>query len=397
MRRTMMIVTALVLGAGSVQASEVRFSGSLGGEMRTFVEQPQFPNQLEHAQPSLSITPEVAYDTPSGAHQFRLAPFLRLDSRDDQRTHVDIREAFWRYVGQDWEVLLGVNKVFWGVTESRHLVNIINQIDFVEDIDEEDHLGQPMLNLATQREWGRLDLFTLPRFRERTFPGEIGRLRFRLPVDTDAPEFESSMKEWHVDHALRYSHYIGDWDVGAYVFYGTGREPRFVPNANGTRLTPFYDLITQGGLDVQYTHGPWLWKFEGIVRDGQGSTFGAAVAGVEYTLFQVFDTAADLGLLFEYLYDGRDPQEAPVTFFEDDLFFGTRLAFNDIHDTAVLVGGIIDREDQSTALFVEAERRLGQQWKLELESRAFVNAGRTNPLSGFRQDSFITVRLSFGF
>ncbi len=304
MRLDIAILTVLLLAAGSGRAGEVRFSGSLGAEMRTFVEQPQFRNQLDHFQPSLIINPELAYGTDSRLHQFRLVPFLRLDSQDDQRTHFDIREAYWRYVGQDWEVLLGVNKVFWGVTESRHLVNIINQIDFVEDIDEEDHLGQPMLNLAIQQDWGRLGLFTMPRFRERTFPGEDGRLRFSLPVDTDAAEFESSAKEWHVDHALRYSHFSGEWDFGAYVFYGTGREPRFLPNASVTRLTPFYDIITQGGLDVRYTHDAWLWKFEGIVRDGQGPTFGAAVGGFEYTVFQILETSADLGLLFEYHYDG---------------------------------------------------------------------------------------------
>jgi len=397
MRQYLTILLASVLGVGTAQAGEIRFSGSLGAEMRTFLEQPQFPNQLEHAQPSLSILPEVAYDTEDGAHQFRLSPFLRLDSRDSARTHVDLREAYWRYAKEDWEILLGVNKVFWGVTESRHLVNVINQIDFVEDIDEEDHLGQPMVNVSTQQEWGRLDLFTLPRFRERTFPGEDGRLRFRLPVDTDAAEYESGLAEWHVDHALRYSHYIGNWDIGAHVFYGTSREPRFVPNAALTRLTPVYDLMTQGGLDVQYTHGPWLWKFEGIVRDGQGPIFGAAVGGVEYTVHQAFETAADIGLLFEYLYDGRNPQSAPITFYDDDLFIGTRLAFNDIHDTAVLVGGIIDREDQSTVLFIEAERRLGERWKLELESRIFMNVDRANRISSFRRDSFVTVHLSFGF
>ncbi len=97
------------------------------------------------------------------------------------------------------------------------------------------------------------------------------------------------------------------------------------------------------------------------------------------------------------MMDGREKQDAPITFFENDLFFGTRLALNDIDNTAVLLGGIIDREDQSTALFVEAERRVGQNWKLELESRAFVNVKRANRLSSFSQDSFITVRLSRGF
>ena len=38
---------------------------------------------------------------------------------------------------------------------------------------------------------------------------------------------------------------------------------------------------------------------------------------------------------------------------------GARLALNDVQDTQALVGAIVDREDGSTALSVEAERRLG--------------------------------------
>ena len=60
-----------------------------------------------------------------------------------------------------------------GVTESRHLVDVLNQVDGVEDIDEEDRLGQPMINISTQRDWGSVDLFVLPGFRERTFAGQM--------------------------------------------------------------------------------------------------------------------------------------------------------------------------------------------------------------------------------
>ena len=44
-------------------------------------------------------------------------------------------------------LLVGAAKVFWGTAESRHLVDIINQTDAVEDIDEEDKLGQPMVKV----------------------------------------------------------------------------------------------------------------------------------------------------------------------------------------------------------------------------------------------------------
>ncbi len=388
---------ALAFAAGAAVAGEFELSGSLAGEVRSFVQKPKFPGQFSHFQPSLAITPELRYDSDDRRHQMSLVPFLRLDAQDDQRTHADLREGYWRYIGDDWEALVGVDTVFWGVTESRHLVNVINQIDQVEDIDQVDFLGQPMVNLASQQDWGRLDVFVLPGFRERTFPGRKGRLRTALPVDEDAAEFDSDLEQAHVDVAARYAHFFGDWDVGAYYFYGTGREPRLVPNATATRLEPRYDLIHQGGLDLQYTQDAWLWKLEAIVREGQGGVFAAAVGGFEYTFFQVFESAADLGLLAEYLYDGRDEDKAPPTSFNNDFFVGTRLALNDVQDTTALLGAVVDVEDRSTALFVEAERRLGDSWKLELESRLFLGVSDSNPLNAFEDDDFVVLRLSYFF
>jgi hypothetical protein len=229
-------------------------------------------------------------------------------------------------------------------------------------------------------------------FRDRTFPGRVGRLRTPLPVDTDNPEYESGAGKDHVDMALRYSHYLGDWDLGASVFHGTGREPRLRINTTGTALIPIYDQITQAGADLQYTREAWLWKFEGILRSGQGKTFGATVAGFEYTLYQLNESALDLGLLVEYLYDGRD-FDAPPTIYNNDIFAGARLTLNDIQDTAILVGAVVDAEDQSTVFSIEAERRLGERWKIEVESRWFINVGRDNLLESVRDDDYLTLRL----
>ena len=77
----------------------------------------------------------------------------------------------------DWELRLGIGKVFWGVTESRHLVDTINQSDGVEDIDGEAKLAQPMATLSWIRDWGVVELLVLPYFRERTFAGVEGRPR----------------------------------------------------------------------------------------------------------------------------------------------------------------------------------------------------------------------------
>ena len=386
----------LVAFSGLTHAGEGTVSGSVAGEFRLFPEEPSRPEQFGWAQPSLILAPEFRYRTESRNDRFSFTPFVRLDGVDGNRTHFDIREAYWLHRGDGWDLTAGLDKVFWGVAESRHLVDVINQTDFVEDIDEEDKLGQPMVNLNLQRSWGTVGLFLLPGFRERTFPDESGRPAFPLPVDTDNPVYESSSGRKHVDFALRYSHFFGAFDMGASFFRGTGREPRLVADSKGERLIPHYDLISQGGLDVQYTRDAWLFKFESIVREGHGKTFGALVGGFEYTIYQLLAGSADLGLLVEYQFDGRD-ETAPLTLADDDLFVGARLAWNDPQDTALLAGAIIDRQNGSTLISIEAERRLGNNFKIEFEGRFFVNSAVVDPSYFFRNDSFLTLRFAHFF
>ena len=367
--------------------------------------EPLYPDQLDNWQPSLTIEPDIRWESEDGKHQFVVIPYVRLDAQDPERTHGDLREGYYRYVSDDdWTLLIGAAKVFWGTTESRHLVDIINQTDAVEDIDEEDKLGQPMVQLSLLKDWGQLDLFILPGFRDRTFPGPDGRLRFELPIDTDNAIFERENRRATVDYAARYSNFFGNWDVGLSVFHGTSREPRFAISADGAELLPVYDKITQGGVDIQYTTGPLLFKGEAIVRAGQGDTFFASVAGLEYTFYQVLGKSWDLGLLTEYLYDGRDDgfiaepfgfaTEAPFTIFQNDVFAGARLALNDTQNSSFLTGVTIDADDQTTAMFIEAERRLAENWTIEFESRLFFNVDPNNLVDAFRDDDFMTFRLT---
>lgn len=397
-------------------AGEWDVSGEISGELRYFPAGGLYPGQFDHWQPSITAMPEIRWTSGDEKHQFVFIPFARLDGQDDARTHVDLREGYYRYNAEaGWSLTLGAAKVYWGRAESRHLVDIVNQSDSVEDIDDEDKLGQPMANLTLVEEWGKIDFFLMSGFRDRTFSGEGGRLRFGLVVDTDAAIFEADARRNAIDAAIRYSHYLGDWDFGIAGFYGTSREPRLAIDAANARLLPVYDRIVQGSIDVQYTKDAWLWKAEAIVREGQGDTFFAAVAGVEYTLYQVFGGGADLGLLAEYLHDGRDDgivfesfadapalgalavAAAPFTILEDDIFAGARYALNDPQDTSALAGVIVDASDGTMAMSIEAQRRLGQSWTAEFEARLFFNVDPANIASAFADDDFLTFRLTRNF
>ncbi len=344
---------------------------------------------------SAALQPEYRHRRENSKDEFTFIPFVRLDQQDRERSHGDIRELAWVKVDETYEWRVGVRKVFWGVTESQHLVDIVNQTDLVENIDAEAKLGQPMVNFSAIRSWGMFDIFILPYFRERTFPGRNGRLRPELVVDTDQATYESSRGRRHVDYALRWSKSFSGVDIGVSRFYGTSRDPRLLLGSNGAGtpvLIPRYDLIHQTGVDVALTAGSWLWKLEAIHRSGPSASYTASTTGFEYTFSNVFNSAIDLGVLAEYLYDERG--HTATTPFQDDIFAGLRLAFNDAQSSELLVGTIQDRRSHARFFNVETSRRLGSLWKLSLQARAFTHIPVNDPLFGMRQDDYLQIELA---
>lgn len=392
---------AASMPAGAV---DMKLSGNIDAQWRVFLRDGLLPPQHETAA-SFSLEPEFYFDFDNGNESITFTPFYRRDQYDDERTHADIRELNWQKVFEDFELRIGISKVYWGVTESIHLVDIINQTDAVEDIDGEDKLGQPMIRFSTQQDWGLLDVFVLPGFRERTFAGIEGRPRPPILIDGDAAVYEDPDKEDHVDYAVRLLNYWGDWEVGLSWFKGTGREPeRYVPVAFSSGqpsvFAPYYAQIDQIGLTVQALIEAWTWKLEAISRKSDAQHFNAFAAGFEYTFVGVNDSSTDVGVVIEYLYDQRDglstnPAALVTSPFQNDITTAFRFTLNDIQSSEVLLGLITDVEDQTVAAFIEASRRLGNSFKAELELRTFSNTVPGRPLYSFRDDDFIQLTLGW--
>ncbi len=396
MKRLLSIV--LLVGAASpatAQESPWDMSANLELQTRYFTQDAAFPRQDGDAL-QWSLAGELELRWRGDDSRTSIIGYARFDNTDDERSLFDFREAYWAKEGDGYELLIGLNTVFWGVTESVHLVDIINQTDFVSDIDGEDKLGQPMVNLELQRDWGLLSLYVLPTFRERTFAGLDGRFRTPFDLLIDDAQYESSDEENNVDFAVRYSHYFGDVDVGLSYFTGTSREPRFVIDDAALpllRFVPFYDDISQVGVDVQLTRDAWLWKLEAISRDARFGQIFAAVAGVEYTFYQVADSDADVGVLVEYQYDDRDARE-PLTLADNDVFLGARLAMNDIQDTAVLAGLSYDSDTGETFYNIEGERRIGNNWFFELRARLFTGSDPGDAAFFVSRDDYIQLQIA---
>ena len=382
---------------GAKSKVEKEFELELEAEYRYFFDDASFPNQKDHF-PAFSIQPEYSIQWNGGRESINAIGFFRLD-RDDARTHGDIRELYYQKAKGNWELSIGAKKIYWGVAESNHLVDIINQTDQVETFDGEQKLGQPMVQYTyVTNKYGTFDFFYLPFHRRRTFAGKYGRLRFGDVIENDDLNYESGANEFRQDLAFRWSHYIGIADFAISHFYGNGREPLFVFLPDGS-IDPFYPVINQTGLELQLTHGAFLWKFEGINRTSdnraieKAQDFMAIAAGLEYTFGNIDGNGLDIGLLGEYLYDERD--EFALTALQNDVFFGSRIAFNDSHDTSILFGGIADLDKNTKIFSMEASRRVASSWTAEIEGRFFADVDEDELIfSQFQQDSFLRISIS---
>ena len=393
--------------------------GEASVEAILFPEDPLYPGQ-DHNSVSFAIEPTGTLewngvDALGGADiTATVRPFLRIDPQDQERTHLDFREAKLDLRFGETDVTLGSDIVFWGKTEVDQLVDIVNQVDAVEGTDGEDKLGQPMVAVRRIVELGdfsgQASAFYFPYFRERTFLGEESRLRSGIVIDGDDARYETGGDEWTPSFAARLAGFYGDIDAGVHVFHGLSRDPAFeVSRADiitsplgvqvvPTELRPVYGRITQVGFDGQYTAGATLWKAEAIGRFDQRNLafekedYAAAIAGVEHTLYGIADSNADLGLIAEYAYDSRGSRA--LTPFENDLVLGARLGLNDAQDTSALFTAAVDTETQETVLRLEGERRLGDSFKLEVVGQAFLNTDEDSLAHALRDDHSLRITLS---
>ena len=399
-----LVLASLLFSFGAATA-EFEVAGKLGAESRYFFKQGQLDEQLSHAQLSAFVEPELYWAWNDGDDSLTFKPFLRIDGQDDERSHSDIREFSYVHVSDDWEFRAGIRREFWGVTEFQHLVDVINQTDAVEDVDGEDKLGQQMLNLSMVNDFGVVDLYLLPGFRERTFSGEKGRLRTPIIVDTGNAKYESSAGKEHLDFAIRWSDSIGDFDIGSYWFHGTNREPVLMPSSQPlsedelTRtpqtLQPYYQQMDQVGIDFQATKGDWLWKLESIYRHTDIESFTAVQAGFEYTLIGIFDSTVDVGLLMEYGWDSRG--ETSLTSrganVQNDVFVGNRIAFNDVQSSEILLGYGRDMQHNSSSFLLEASRRFGDNVKISLDLRIYQSDEPFDPLYYVKKDDHLQLSI----
>lgn len=312
-------------------------------------------------------------------HQsFTVEPFVRLDLLADGRSEIDLRDLYWLGAWGSWEITAGIRQLFWGVTESRHLVDQINQRSPVASPQGYEKLGQPVVSVAFLADWGNLELLFLPVHRTPRFVGRSSHLWSDLRVVHERSVYEASNKLRPGAYG-RWSHTLNDLDLGLTLFHGTARDARFESVGDSVWI-PHYDIVERAALDLQWTVRQWLVKIEAMVQRAEADRYNAVVGGVE---FAPADFAA---LMVEYSYDSRGSRATMS--FENDLFVGGQLI---AQDGLLRAGVFVDSRTGTVIATATLAYRLGATTSLGVEARGFRGERSSQPGQAWRLDPYLSA------
>ena len=105
-------------------------------------------------------------------------------------------------------------------------------------------------------------------------------------------------------------------------------------------------------------------------------------------------------MLGEWNYDGRGrnatPSRSPNTL-ENDFFFATRLAFNDVQSTEIVASFLGDAGRSTRALSAELDRRISDRLSLNIEAIHLLSIDKADIHYDTRRDSFVDLSLMYNF
>lgn len=386
-----LLLTATFIAAATLSSLNVAASTSNNTEItintRYFSEASQSQKSTDTA---IQLTHTIDQKTDNGYWQF--SPFVQYSSHDDTRRHVDIRELFLNGYKDSLEWKIGISREYWGVVESRRLVDIINQRDLSTDFDGETVLGQPLLSISAQTDIGLFEQFILPCYRPLNLGNKKSRLNF-TPYSFEQPNDLSCHSTSQIfDWATRWSHSFNDTDIALSHFNGTQRMPDIIIGQDNNPAL-IYRNIRQTSLELLSIIDSWIFKLEATNRSTSIDSSAASVGGFEYTLPNIIGNKEDLGLLLEYQYD-----QANNSANDNDAFLGFRWVENDIEGTELLFGILMDTKDNSSrSISIEYKSRLTNDLSLTASGHLFSSGDASNPVSLLKNEDHLSISLSYYF
>lgn len=399
MRISLTVICLMIAVMRQGMAAEIESYGEAAIAYTHYTKTAPAPHQ-DSATGRLYLSPVL--DVYQGEALVRIAPDMRVVGGHD--AEVDWQESYINLpvdlAATSLSVTAGSDILFWGKTEIYNPSDIINTSDFRAGLRQAEKRGMPMVRVSGAVGSGELSLLIMPIFQPNLYPYRTSRENLPLAVADSHNLYAQGTCKNCMSLATRWEGYIGNTDIGLSYFDGTGREPTLAVGAD-MRMVPTYHAIRQTGIDVQHILGETLIKADLIQRSGQPDHHGkirdytALSTGIEHTLYGIFDSNADAGLLAEAAFDSRGVNSHNS--FQRDVFGGVRFTLNDIDDSSILAMIGYDMDYQSRSLTLSGERRLADG--LVASASLYVPRGmaKDRHSSAFTKSESIAIALSYSW
>lgn len=198
------------------------------------------------------------------------------------RTFIELREAYFDYAGENWDLRAGRQIIIWGVSDGIRITDIIAPMDFTEFLAREyDDIRMPVdaVKLRFFRENTKLELVFVPVFQSYIYPVDpenpwsIVPDAGNGPVVSVAPDKGPEPKLKNSEVGGKISFYFAGMDASLSALHTWNKMPVFqtVLSAGMDSLTliPEYHRLTMTGFDLSKPLGSLVVRGEGGFFNGE--------------------------------------------------------------------------------------------------------------------------------
>ena len=275
------------------------------------------------------------------------------DREDKKRRYIDLQELNYTFSYGDYDFSVGKSIKFWGSLELHNPTDIFNQKDILDDITDKDKkLGSWNISASKYIDDDELSLIVKLKESYQDY-SRVGYTKY----------FKSEKSKYRPTIFLKYSGSEGDRDF-AYILmsgYDSFRDTIFDKGELKSYLYLANKFLTYQTL----VQGDTIYKAEFAYTDVKNyqtiKDYYEYGLGVEKTFYSVWDKK-DLGVLAEFYKSNINRK----IIFQNDLFIGARLSFNDTASSEIVGGVIRDFDSDKNSYSLEVKKRIFDKYMLNI-------------------------------
>lgn len=346
-----------------------------------------------------------------GGFTTALRGYGRVDSKDKDRNHLVVEDAYGSYIFGDegrFKLLAGWKLFNWSAMEAFHPADVVNSKNFDGEIENLEKKGELTLEGEFVVGDGTLNLYFWPRVESPIFPSSRSRtgvnfgVEFQDSVWVDGTDTQSN-SSWQSQWGIRFNQTIGDLDFSLQYLDHFDRVHPLLGYSNGIsfggsevpsnqlELRPHFYRVKEVGGTLSYGYEDYLIKAEGSYREYEDEfqtltpitttsferrspkDHGELALGLERIVS--FDSVEhEATIIFEVtsILGPTKIERRKLSTFQRDALLGLRYNFNDFMGSELFFSYIQDIEYTDERLInLSFTRRLSDQWKYKIGTRLY--------------------------